>query len=152
MILFYSFLSNASTLLLFLISDKSWNEMLVTQTGIYRNEKALKICVKKDSNKLAGWFQFQLLLDNEVCSKKVFVTFFAVPDVCGDVWKYVAVDGNGVYRLYTVHWTLKKSLATNVEHCLIIVIIIIINHVFCSVNDTSTIFLPKKRTRPQSIS
>ena len=47
MILFYSFLLNASTLLLFLISDKSGNEILVTQMGIYRNEKALKICVKK---------------------------------------------------------------------------------------------------------
>ena len=34
-----------------------------------------------------------MLLDNEVCFKKVFITFFAVPDVCGDVWKYVAVDG-----------------------------------------------------------
>ena len=46
-ILFYSFLLNASTLLLFLISDKSGNEILVTQMGMYRNEKALKICVKK---------------------------------------------------------------------------------------------------------
>ncbi|KAM4075793.1 hypothetical protein ACJW30_12G015500 [Castanea mollissima] len=104
MILFYSFLLNASTLLLFLISDKSGNEMLVTQMGIYKNEKALKICVKKKvSNNLAGWFQFQLLLDNEVCFKKVFIIFFTVPDVCGDVWKDVAVDGNGVYRLYTIH-------------------------------------------------
>ena len=42
MILFCSFLSNASTILLFLISDKSGDEMLVTQMGIYRNEKSVK--------------------------------------------------------------------------------------------------------------
>ena len=50
MILFYSFLSNASTILLFLISDKSGDEMLVTQMGIYRNEKSVKdLCPKKKS-------------------------------------------------------------------------------------------------------
>ena len=64
MILFYSFLLNAGTLLLFLISDKSGNEILVTQMGIYRNEKSIKdLCPKKKvSYKLAGWFQ----LDNDV--------------------------------------------------------------------------------------
>ena len=106
MILFYSFLSNVSTLLLFLISDKSGNEMLVSQMGIYRNEKELKICVKKYSNKLAGWFQFQLLLDNEVCFKNVHNFFHGA--WC--LWWRLEIRGCGWERgLRTLHCTLNPQ-------------------------------------------
>ena len=42
--------------------------------------------------------------------KMVFMTFFTAPDVCGDVWKYVAGMG--------LHYTLnpQENLATNVDH------------------------------------
>ena len=65
-------------------------------------KKALKICVpkKKVSYKLAGWFHLDMMFP----FKMVFITFFTAPDVCGDVWKYVA--GMGLH--YTLNVTLKK--------------------------------------------
>ena len=71
-------------------------------------KKALKICVpkKKVSYKLAGWFHLDMMFP----FKMVFITFFTAPDVCGDVWKYVAGMG--------LHYTLnpQENLATNVDH------------------------------------
>ena len=58
-------------------------------------EQYFKVVTVKYINIYSIAFGLQMLLDNEVCFKKVFITFFTVPDVCGDVWNYVVVDGNG---------------------------------------------------------
>ena len=98
-ILFYSFLLNASTLLLFLISDKSGNEMLVTQMGIYRFVSKKKKKTKSD-NKVAGWFK----LDNDVCFKMVFIMMSVL--TFGNTWLWM---GMGPHH---IHWTLKKIWLT----------------------------------------
>ena len=48
-------------------------------------EQYFKVVTVKYINIYSIAFGLQMLLDNEVCFKKVFITFFTVPDVCGDV-------------------------------------------------------------------